>query len=84
MERCRLGELVLRQGRLNVGSSDSLDGKIAFLTCEAAVWMMCLQEQGTGDGEDGWSGGLNSDCLVCWLFVVLRCGWQALDTTPLE
>lgn len=46
--------------------------------------MMCLQEQGTGDGEDGWSGGLNGGCLECWLFVVLRRGWQALDTNPLE
>lgn len=46
--------------------------------------MVCLQEQGIGDGEDGWSGGINSSCLMCWLFVVLRRGWQALDTERLE
>ena len=36
--------------------------------------MMCLQEQGTGDGKDGWSDGLSSNYLMCWLFVVLRRG----------
>lgn len=33
------------------------------------LWMMCLQEQETGDGKDGGSDGLSSSCLVCWLFV---------------
>lgn len=45
---------------------------------------MCLQERGTGDREDGWSVVLDSTCLVCWIFVVLGRGWQALDTKRLE
>ena len=33
--------------------------------------MVCLQEQGIGDGEEGWSGGLNSSgCVMCWVIVV--------------
>ncbi len=46
--------------------------------------MMCLQEQGIDDGEDGRSDGLNDGASMCWLFEVSRRGWQAVDTKQLE
>lgn len=43
--------------------------------------MICLR---VGDGEGEWSDGLNDGLQRCWLFVVLRGGWQAPDTEQLK